>query len=828
MHLKGLKGVFMEKYMDASLDAKERAKLLLQELDLEEKVLQVSGFMPMMGNMDEDSTLVKKSEYSSDNISVEDIKKCCPNGIGHISTLAMREMASIEEAANYQKKAQKTIMELSKHHIPAMFHMEGVCGAFLNGAMSFPCNIARGASWNAETEEEIGKIVSRQEKCAGITQVLAPVLDVTKDPRLGRYAESYSEDATLVSKLGAGYTKGIQEEYLLGRKSEAVAKHFVGSHVVEGGIHGTNVDIPERQLYEIYSKPFQAAINEANLKGVMPCYCGWNGEPMSSCKQVLTKMLKEEFKFDGLVVSDYSAISNIHNVQHVYETVGQAGAASLEAGMDVELPNREAFNDEMMEIISNSEVLQKRLDEAVLKVLEAKFAMGLFEYPYAFEKEEIDEYFLHENDNEVALKSATEGIVLLKNNNVLPIDKKVKKIALIGPHADNPRAFFGDYTHLSMASAVLAVANSIAGIGDAATKGNTKAKYVPGTEIQSDETKEFLEILYKQKPEIKSLLEQLRSELDGVEIKYAYGYPIAGNDMSGYDEALKTIEECDVAILTLGGRYCSCSIATMGEGVDATNINLPEVQDEFIVQASKLNKPLIGVHMSTKPISSDIADKYLDGILEAWTLSEKAPEAIVGILTGKYNPSGKLPVTVTYNVGQIPLTYHHYYGSAWHQGESIGFSNYVDMPHTPRYPFGYGLSYTDFEYKNLQLSKEENKIKASFELTNTGKVKGTEIVQVYFRDLYSSVMRPVQELCGFGRVTLEANETKKVDVEMDSSALAFLDKDMKWKIEKGEYVLQIGASSQDIRLEEGFNIKEDSFVKTYERKMYAEVESKTA
>lgn len=794
-------------YMNIKLSSEKRAEMLLQEMNIEEKLAQLTCFLPAKDRM-------------------EEVKEKCRYGIGEISTLEMRNIESLEEVAGFQRNVQKLIMEQSRHHIPAIFHMEGLCGAFIQEAASFPAGIARGSSWDAVLEEKIAAVVSRQERAAGITHTLAPVLDVARDPRMGRQGEAYSEDAALVSAMGAAYTRGVQQGESAGRKSEAVAKHFLGSHHTQGGIHGTHLEIPERMLREVYGKPFQAAISESGLKGIMPCYCGIDGEPASASTKLLTGLLRDEMKFDGITVSDYSAISNIHEVQHVCESYTDAGELSLMAGMDMELPNRMTFNEELMIRLKNSEKGMKRLNQAVLSVLTAKFRMGLFENSFALTGEELKKSFQKGDEEEIALQAVRESLVLLKNNGILPIGSDKKKIAVIGCHADNARVFFGDYTHLSMASAVLAVANSIAGIGESGTVGNKNAVLIPETQVQSDETEEFAELLKLQKPDVLSLLDQLKKDLPNVEISSAYGYPAAGADQSGYEKALELAAAADLVILTLGGRYCSCSIATMGEGVDSANINLPDCQEQFIRESAKLGKPMVGIHFNGRPISSDAAAEYLDAILEAWAPAEGGARGISEVLRGAFNPCGKLPVSVAYHTGQLPVYYNHPWGSAWHTGRSIGFQDYVDLPHTPRYCFGYGLSYTRFAYSALHLDHKKilwnEKITITCEVENTGSVDGTEVVQLYFADCYASLQRPVKELAGFARVTLMAGEKKQVRFVLDPSQLAFLDKDMRWKIEAGEIRVMVGSSSEDIHLEDCFQIAESHFIQGNERAFYAD------
>jgi beta-glucosidase len=453
--------------------------------------------------------------------------------------------------------------------------------------------------------------------------------------------------------------------------------------------------------------------------------------------------------------------------------------------------------------------------------------MGLFEHPYALEGETLKKTFCGIDDHAVTLQSAKESLVLLKNKGVLPLSVSVKKIALIGPHADSPRKFFGGYTHMCMMESTYAVANSIAGV-NGSIKASGVCRTVPGTQIQMDEGPEFDAILRRQKPNCPSLLTELRRRLPNTEIQYAYGYHIAGADTTGFGEALQKAAEADVVILTLGGKHGTCSMASMGEGVDAANINLPACQDAFLAEVAKLRKPLIGIHFDGRPISSDMADRHLDAILEAWSPAEAGAEAVVRALLGEDDPGGKLPVSVAYHAGQIPIYYNHPYGSAWHQGESIGFVNYVDLPHTPRYPFGFGLSYTEFQYHDFKVSTSElapnQSVQILLAVTNTGKYGGDEVVQLYFSDCNASMTRPVQELAGFQRIHLDVGETKRVCFTINMAQTAFLDRDMRWKVEKGTFELRVGSSSEDIRFAEKISVTKDAWVQGKTRPMYAKAE----
>ena len=794
-------------WKNETLRPEERAQALLRELSLGEKMAQLGCVFPF-------------GEQAQD---FDWLKAQTPCGIGQISTLEMRRLQTLHDCAAWQRRAQETVMANSPHGIPAIFHMEGLCGAFIQDSTSFPSGIARGAGWDPELEEQIAATVSRQEAACGMTQIFAPVLDISRDSRMGRQGESYGEDPTLAGALGAANVRGAQGTETAGRRPDCVAKHFLAFHNSQGGIHGSHSDTPPRLLREVYAKPFQSAIREG-LRGVMPCYCSLDGEPVSASKELLTDLLREEMGFDGLCVSDYGAIGNAHSVQHIGESFAEAGFLCMEAGMDMELPSSTGWNEELKAMFRNGEADSSILDRAVLRVLTAKFRMGLFEHPFALQGEALKKAFAVPHDRELSLRSARESLVLLKNDGTLPIRKTIKKIAVIGPHADSPRKMFGGYTHLCMMESTLAVANSIAGVSGVVQDGKA-IRTVPGTNIQSDEGEEFDAILRRQKPDCRSLLQELRERLPEAEIRYAYGYPIAGADGSGFAEALDAAQDADLVILTLGGKHGTCSMASMGEGVDAANINLPPCQDAFIREAAKLGKPMIGVHFDGRPISSDAADECLNAILEAWSPAECGAQAVVDALLGEYNPGGKLPVSVARHAGQIPIYYNHPFGSAWHQGESIGFANYVDLPHTPRYFFGHGLSYTNFEYSDFSVSKTEvgpsENVVFTVKITNTGSLAGDEVAQLYATDRYASRTRPVQELCGFCRVHLEVGEQKMLLFTLQPSQLAFLDKDMRWKIEKGDFDFRIGASSEDVRGACSVTVTENAWIDGKTRAMCA-------
>lgn len=801
----------MEIYKDKTRSAGERAADLLSKMDLDEKMTQLVGYNPAL--------------WSSDDFDTD-----FPEGAGQVSMLGVIGMKDCYTVARFHDELQEKIMARTKHHIPAFFHMEALCGAVGPDAASFPGGTARGASFDPKLELIIGELVGRQAAAVGGNQPFAPVLDVTRDARFGRTGESYGEDPTLAAAMGVAYARGIQKENPEdGRKVGAVAKHFLGFHNSQGGIHAATCDIPERLLREVYAKPFQAAITEGGLKGIMPCYNAINGEPVSGSRNILTGLLREEMGFEGVTVSDYSAVSELYGRHKVTESPEEGAVRALWAGMDQELPSRCCFNQRLKEMFESGQADMALLDRAVYDVLLRKFEQGLFEYPMAQPPQIIRKVYFNEKTKELSLKSARESIVLLKNNGILPLDNRPQRIAVIGHHGASVRTLFGGYTYVSLVETNLEQANTMAGIEQAEDMIAAMAarESYPGSWVKKEaaDTEGAVRAMV---PGIRSLVEEMTEYFDQAQVTYAYGYPFAGNDTAGYLEALEAAGTADMVVMTVGGKYgmgLSCSI---GEGIDCTDINLPKCQERLIEQIGALGKRLIVIHFGGRPISSDAADRYADAIIEAWCPGECGAKAVVSVLSGDYNPAGRLPVSVAYTAGQLPVFYNHHNGAGLHQNCGSGFPDYVDCLHRPRYCFGHGLSYTTFEYGLLELAHKEIHCHSTQEIRltveNTGECDGDEVVQLYIRDPQASMVRPVMELAGFSRVFLKKGEKKTLRFMLDLGQLAFLDMDMRWKIEKGEFQVLVGSSSEDIRLQDSFYVTENGFVDGKMRKFWAACE----
>ncbi|MCD8013700.1 MAG: glycoside hydrolase family 3 C-terminal domain-containing protein [Lachnospiraceae bacterium] len=881
-------------YMDSTLSPRMRAKDLLARMSLEEKFAQIQG--EFLENVREGCTKTEKDK-PEDQTEINGLEEAAcryPQGVGSVSCLAGSLWETRKELTNAIREAQTLIMKRSRHHIPALFHIETATGVLMPEATVFPSELARASSWDPQLEIEIGQVAGREARICGIAQGLAPVLDISRDARLGRQGESYGEDPTLAAAMGTSYVQGLQNNEHPDEGIMACGKHFLGFMNSMGGIHGAKSLAGDRELREVYGRVFQAAFKKADLRSVMNCYSVVNGLPVAGNRAILTDLLRKEMGFDGMVSADYASIGQLHSVHRLRENFALAGEMALQAGMDSELPTVECFNEELKERFRSGEADIAVLDQAVERILFEKFRLGLFENPFPASEEEIQQTVQTRQAKQVSLQSARECMVLLKNNGILPIivansqseiasqaapspqgnskccgspARSKKKVALIGWHGNTTRAFFGCYMNFARAEARLGAKITMAGTEgaeqavweqmdvsepDGADGKMPEDKMYPGSAVllEHPDTDALAKECY---PGMKTLYEELQDRISNakrakdssenqcrdrsenqtasvydaaeIELTYSYGYPFTGDDTSHFAEALEAAKEADLVIVTLGGRYGWTTGCTTGEGIDSMNINLPRCQELFLEELSKLNKPTVGLHFDGRPCSSDLADQ-LDALVECWTPGVHGAEAVTDILLGRYNPSGKLPVSIAYNSGQIPVYYAHERGSGCAQAPSICFPDYLDGPHAPRYAFGHGLSYSEFSFHDFITDKEkyhvEEMILAAVTVENTGAMAGTDIVQLYVTDEYASVSRPVMELAGFARVELAPGEKKRVTFAISPSQFAFLDEKMQWKIEKGAFTLKIAQSSDKIDGERSIEILEDAWIEGRNREFYAQ------
>jgi len=795
-------------YKDSSKSINERVSDLMSRMSVEQKIDQITCLVTITPD-------------------IPNFKEYIPNGIGNVGAFTLADNPEI--IAEYTYKLQKFLLEETELGIPALVHCEAAAGAQYTGASVFPSAIAQASTFNMESIYQMAEIIKEQMLAMGFRQALSPVLDITRDPRWGRITETYGEDPTLVSAMGSAFVRGMQGK----NKSKGIAttaKHFVGHGVTEGGLNMSRSLISERELYEVHCKPFQAAITEGELMGVMNSYSSIDGEPIACSRKLLTNILRRDLGFSGIVVSDYISIDRIVDPFAVAESYHEAGLKALEAGLDVEYPRPKGYTYEIVQAIEEGRLDENILNLAVQRVLTTKFELGLFENPYP-ERDLIKSSLNKKTTNEFNENLSRESIILLKNSNeLLPLDKEIKNIAVIGPHADSVRSFFSTFSY----PAVIDMTSSRDEDGQEFEEPgliiyDIEQKY-PG-ELRDSSPKIEKQIRNKFKNS-KSLFQAISDYLPNSTVKYAKGINCAGSDVSGVEYALSIAAEADVVIMTIGGKSGWGITSTAGEGLDSTNIDLPGKQEEFARKVFALNKKTVVMHFDGRPLSNEYIASHFDSIIEAWQPGEFGGQALTSVLFGDYNPAGRLPVTAARNAGQIPIYYSLPRGSGYVGAGKTGMIRnpfgYINDTAYPLYYFGHGLSYTKFEYKNLVIKKDivnaGDEVTVCVDIKNIGKYDGDEVVQLYFSDITASMVRPEIELLGFKRLFLKSEETKTIEFKFKVDQIAFLDINMNWKLEAGQIKLMLGASSNDIRLDQKFLIENDAIIDQKKRGFYATAE----
>ena len=641
-------------------------------------------------------------------------------------------------------------------------------------ATAFPQAIGLACTWNPDLIRKMTGEIQKQMLAIGARLGLSPVLDLARDLRWGRVEETFGEDPYLAAAVAAAYAEGLQKPELR-RGVLATLKHFVGHSFSEGGRNHAPVHVSPRELREVWLFPYEAAVKEADVRVVMSCYHDIDGIPGSASRELLTDILRGELGFNGIVVSDYNAIKMLHTEHRVAESMQQAGVLALETGLDIELPKTVCYGDNLVNAVRTGLISESVVDTAVRRHLKLKFELGLFDNRY-LDADNVINVFDTPEQRQLAREIARESIVLLKNeSNLLPIDKsRVKSIAVIGPNAASTRNVLGDYVysaHVDSPEDAVPVVSILDGI---------KAK--AGSDIR---------------------------------INYAEGCSIMGDSTEGFAEAVAKAEQSDLAVVVVGGRSgLSGLIApgdisdvdftsikgtvkdTDGESHDRILLQLPGVQEALVQAVYKTGTPTVVVLINGRPLSINWIAQNVPAVLEAWLPGEETGSAVADVLFGDYNPSGKLCVSIPKDAGQMPVHYNR---------TMISYTRrYLEVDNKPLYPFGYGLSYTEFAYRNLKITPAEidgrGEIEIEFELGNIGSAAGTETAQLYIRDLYASRTRPVKELKGFAKVTLHPQEWKRVRFILSTDQLAFYDLNMDLMVEPGDFSVMIGSSSEDIRL----------------------------
>ena len=615
-------------------------------------------------------------------------------------------------------------------------------------------------------------------KAVGAHQALAPVLDIARDARWGRVEETFGEDPYLVSIMGASYIIGLQDTDFK-KGVMATAKHFVGYGASEGGMNWAPAHIPSRELNEVYLLPFEVAVKEARVASIMPAYHELDGIPCHSSEELLINILRERWGFEGIVVSDYFGINMLNECHLVASDKKHAGKMAIEAGVDIELPSTDCYGKPLEEALEEGLISESLIDRSVKRILKMKFLAGLFDNPLVEEKKASKVFDIPEQ-RELAYKIAQKSIVLLKNQNILPLSKNISSIAVIGPNADNTRNIIGDYAYPCHIESLMETKE-----GD-----DTLNKAVPDEVEIADN---FVPIL--------SILDGIKEKAgNNTTVYYAKGCDVIGDNRDGFAEAINIAKKSDIAVIVVGDKSGLVDDCTSGETRDRADLNLPGVQEDLIKAISKTGVPVVVVLVNGRPLSINWAAGNVPAIIEAWLPGEEGARAIADVLFGDYNPGGKLPMSFPRGVGQVPVYYNHKPSG----GRSHWKGDYVEMGTKPLFPFGFGLSYTNFEYSNLIITPEtishEGEVQISIDVENTGSCRGDEVVQLYINDMQSEVTRPVKELKNFKRVTLEPAQKKTVVFTLYTGQLGFYNKEIKYVIEPGDIKVMVGSSSEDIRL----------------------------
>lgn len=651
--------------------------------------------------------------------------------------------------AEYTRSLQEIAVNETRLGIPLLFGYDVIHGH----RTIFPVPLGEAASWNIDLIEEAARVAAREAAAEGLHWTFAPMADVTRDPRWGRIVEGSGEDSYLGALIAAARVRGFQGQNLADVTTiAACVKHFAAYGAAKAGRDYHTVDMSDRELREVYLPPYKAAL-DAGAVTVMTSFNTLNGIPATANKYLFTDILRNEWGFNGFVVTDYTAIMEL--LYHgVAKDPAQASELALKAGVDMSMQDG-FFQQNLPALVEQGKISMEELDNAVKNVLRVKFQLGLFDDPFRYSDPEREQQEIMKPENiEIAHQMAREAIVLLKNEGqILPLGKTVKNIAVIGPMGDNQRDLIGSW--------------SAAG----------------------DWTKSV------------TLLEGLRKKFPNANIVFAKGTDINSNDTSGFAKAVSVARKADVVILALGEAYYMS-----GEAASRADIGLPGVQEELAKEIKKTGKPMVAVLMNGRPLTINWLQKHANAILETWFLGTTAGDAIADVLAGDYNPSGKLPVTFPYHVGQIPIHYNMKNTGRPFDANNKYTSKYLDVPNEPLYVFGYGLSYTTFDYSPIRLTdntmRSGETITLSVDVTNTGEYDGEEVVQLYIRDLVASVSRPVKELKGFQKIHLKAGESKTVKFEIDEQMLSFYRKDMSYGAEPGTFQVFVGGNSRDTQTAE--------------------------
>ena len=755
-------------YEDPSAPLEARIENLLQQMTLDEKTCQMV-------------TLYGYKRVLKDDLPTPEWKELLwKDGIGAIDEhlngfqqwgLPPSDNAYVWPASRHAwalNEVQRFFLEDTRLGIPVDFTNEGIRGVESYRATNFPTQLGLGHTWNRELIRQVGLITGREARMLGYTNVYAPILDVGRDQRWGRYEEVYGESPYLVAELGIEMVRGLQHNHQVA----ATGKHFAAYSNNKGAREGmARVDpqMSPREVENIHIYPFKRVIREAGMLGVMSSYNDYDGIPVQGSYYWLTTRLRGEMGFRGYVVSDSDAVEYLYTKHGTAKDMKEAVRQSVEAGLNVRCTFRspDSFVLPLRELVKEGGLSEEVINDRVRDILRVKFLIGLFDAPYQTDLAGADREVEKEENEAIALQASHESVVLLKNaDELLPLDiNSTKKIAVCGPNANEEGYALTHYGPLAVE-----VTTVLEGIQEK-TKGKAEVLYTKGCDLVDAHWPE--------------------SEI--------IDYPLTDDEQAEIDKAVENARQADVAVVVLGGGQRTC-----GENKSRTSLDLPGRQLQLLQAIQATGKPVVLILINGRPLSINWADKFVPAILEAWYPGSKGGTALADILFGDYNPSGKLTVTFPKTVGQIPFNFPCKPSSQIDGGKNPGPTGNMSRINGALYPFGYGLSYTTFEYSDLDITPRvitpNESATVRLKVTNTGKRAGDEVVQLYIRDVLSSITTYEKNLAGFQRIHLEPGEAQELSFTIDRKHLELLDADMKWVVEPGDFVLMAGASSEDIRL----------------------------
>jgi beta-glucosidase len=723
------------------------------------------------------TALVDREQFSSRNA-----RQLMPHGIGEITRIGATTGLRPRERAQFANAIQRFLVHETRLGIPAIVHEESTAGLCARDATQFPQAIGLAATWDPALVEQVAGVIRGEMRATGARHTLAPVLDVSRDPRWGRAEETYGEDPYLTSRIGVAYVRGLQTDDLRNGVA-ATGKHFLGYGCSEGGMNHAPVHLGPRELREVYAEPFRAAIAEANLATVMNAYNSVDGLPCGGSKAILDDLLRAELGFEGAVVADYFTTGLLISHHHVAADRHEAARRAIEGGLDMELPNLDCYGEPLRELVERGDVDVALVDRSVRRVLALKDALGLFDEPFVDEEAAARVYDLGEH-RDLARAAAAASFVLLRNvDRRLPLPRDLRAVAVIGPAADDERLLQGDYSYPAHT--------------EITWKQPGERGILPTT--TSDARGTFA--LGPYYPPSVTPLAGIRAALaPGVELRHAPGCDVLDDDRRGFAAAVDAARGSDVALVFVGDRSGLLADCTSGEFRDVADLGLPGLQAELVDAVAATGTPTVLVVLAGRPHALGALEQRVDAIVYAWAPGQEGGAALASVLFGDVAPSGRLPVSLPRAVGQVPVHHGHRAGG----GRSQMLGDYVDLPTTPQWPFGFGLSYTTFEYAALAVTPATITTGAPFEVrvnvSNTGACAGTDVVQCYLRDDVARVARPVRLLAGFARVTLEPGDVQTVTFPIDPRRLAYYDEQMRLVIEPGAVTVMVGASAGDIRL----------------------------